>query len=259
MASSLRDEIARRYFETTAVRGSRGRQTTRAYYDAVGKQLAPRLRPWLPADRTARCVELAAGCGEALYILEKEGFHNLVGVELCADELEQVRPHVRVELVYANAVDYLTGCQTHSVDFVLALNFLEHLPKDTLLALLTEVARVLRPGGTMVAMVPNAVSPLGGLTRHWDMTHEWAFTPNNFYQLAALAGFDHRVDFREWGPAPHGIVSGIRYLLWQGVRALIAFRLLIEVASTKGGIYTMDMLVRMHAPQEEMVARPRRP
>jgi hypothetical protein len=157
------------------------------------------------------------------------------------------RAHVKGELVTADVLDYLKQCESQSVDFITALNFLEHLSKDTLLATLREISRVLRARGTLVAMVPNAISPFGGLTRHWDFTHEWAFTPNNFRQLAALVNLDSQVEFRECGPVAHGLLSGVRYFLWQGVRAAIAAWFLIEVADTKGGVYTMDMLVRLRA------------
>jgi hypothetical protein len=40
----------------------------------------------------------------------------------------------------------------------------------------------------------------------------------------------------------------MRYVLWQMIRAAIATRLLIEVADAKGGVYTMDMLVRLRTP-----------
>jgi hypothetical protein len=99
-------------------------------------------------------------------------------------------------------------------------------------------------------MVPNAISPFGTLTRHWDITHEWAFTPNNFRQLAELTNFDPEMEFRECGPVVHGLTSAIRYILWQGIRLAIATRFLVEVADTKGGIYTMDMLVRLRVPTE---------
>jgi SAM-dependent methyltransferase len=166
-------------------------------------------------------------------------------VNLCQEELDQARPYVRGQLIHTDALDYLRQSQSASVDFVSALNFLEHLSKDALLTILNETRRVLRPGGTLVAMVPNAISPFGGLTRHWDMTHEWAFVPNNFQQLAALTGFDPDVEFRECGPVVHGLFSAVRYLLWQIIRAGIATYFLIEVGSPKGGIYTMDMLVRL--------------
>jgi hypothetical protein len=94
-------------------------------------------------------------------------------------------------------------------------------------------------------MVPNAISPFSGTTRYWDITHEWAFSTNNFRQLAALVGFEPEVEFRECGPVPHGVVSGIRFLLWRVIRLGIAGWLLVELADHKGGVYTMDMLVRL--------------
>jgi len=183
-----------------------------------------------------------------LFLLERQGFRHTAGVDLCEEELAQARPYVRGQLTHADVVEYLRQSKSASVDFVTALNFLEHLSKDTLLTVVNEIRRVLRPGGTLVAMVPNAISPFGGLTRHWDITHEWAFVPNNFCQLAALTGFNSNVEFRECGPVVHGVFSAIRYLLWQVIRAGIAAWFLIELGHPKDGIYTMDMLVRLRAP-----------
>ncbi len=185
-----------------------------------------------------------------LYLLERAGFRNTAGVDLCEEELAEARPFVRSSLLHADVLEHLNSLESNSQDFITALNFLEHLSKDQLLAVLKGCRRVLRPGGTLVAMVPNAVSPFGSLTRHWDITHEWAFTTNNFRQLAALIGFDGDVEFRECGPRVHGLISGVRYLLWQLIRVGIATRFLIELGTTKDGIYTMDMLVRLRVSEK---------
>jgi SAM-dependent methyltransferase len=185
-----------------------------------------------------------------LFALQQQGFCQTAGVDLCAEELNEAAHFVHSELVESDVLEFLRLAPDASFDFIAALNILEHLSKDQLASVLREARRALAPGGTLVAMVPNAISPLGTLTRHWDITHEWAFTPNNFRQLAAAVGFDPRVDFLECGPRPHGVVSAIRWTLWQAVRAGIALRFLIEVADRKEGIYTMDMLVRLHASKE---------
>jgi SAM-dependent methyltransferase len=245
---SLREGITRAYWHTTA---ARSHVSSRKFYEDAAVYWKQRLGLWLPSSHDAVCLDLACGCGEVLYLLEREGFRHVAGVDLCQEELDQARPFVRGELICDDILHYLESTRSHSIDSITALNILEHLPKDVLGAVLREVRRVLRPGGTLVAMVPNAISPFGNLTRHWDITHEWAFTPNNFRQLAALTGFSPKIEFRECGPVPHGIKSGIRYLLWQILRAGIAAWFLIEVADRKGGVYTMDMMVRMHVPEKE--------
>jgi SAM-dependent methyltransferase len=242
---SLRDEITQHYYRTTS---SRGHHRTREYYELAAALLKRRLGPWTPLVKEARCLDLACGCGEMLYCLEREGIKNTAGVDLCREEIDEGRLFVRGDLVHSDVLEYLRHTDSKSLDFVTAFNFLEHLPKDYLRNVLLETRRVLRPGGTLVGMVPNAISPFGGITRYWDITHEWAFSPNNFCQLAALTDFDPTVEFRECGPVPHGPISGIRYLIWQLIRLGIAGWLLVELADRKGSVYTMDMLVRLRAP-----------
>ncbi len=246
MIASVHESITQAYWETTA---SRGHASTRNFYERAANQCRLRLAPWLPANRQSVCLDIACGCGEVVYLLEREGFSEITGVDLCQEELDQARPFVRGELVCEDILQYLAHTPSRSVDYITALNILEHLPKDVLGAVLRESRRVLRPGGTLVAMVPNAISPFGNLTRHWDITHEWAFTPNNFRQLAALTGFSPEIEFRECGPVPHGVKSGLRYLLWQMLRAGIAAWFLIELADRKGGVYTMDMMVRLQVEE----------
>jgi 2-polyprenyl-3-methyl-5-hydroxy-6-metoxy-1,4-benzoquinol methylase len=243
----LTDHVVDAYYKTTAERGHHGSQ---GHYESSAQGLMRSLRPWLPHNHDARCLDLACGCGELIYLLEQVGFSNTAGVDLCKEELEEAGRYVRGSLAHADVLLHLNTLEPTSLDLLTALNVLEHLSKDKLYAVLKECRRVLRPGGTLVAMVPNAISPFGGLTRHWDITHEWAFTPNNFRQLAALIGFDHEVEFRECGPRVHGLVSAIRYALWQVVRGVIATRFMIEVGTTKDGIYSMDMLVRLRVPSK---------
>jgi SAM-dependent methyltransferase len=190
-------------------------------------------------------LDLGCGCGEFLYLLESRGYTDLHGVDLCKEEVEFANQYCRANVQHGEVLDYLKKCPDNSFGAVSALNLLEHLEDDILLALLPEVRRVLRPGGVLLAMVPNAISPFSGTTRYWDITHRRAFTANNFRQLAALTGFRPNVEVRECGPFPHGAKSGIRYAMWQVLRLLVAAWFIVEVADAKGGVYTMDMIVRL--------------
>lgn len=238
---SLRRQVTERYFETTASRSFVGDDH---HYNEASRQLRHRLRGWLPDDRSGRVLDIGCGCGELLYLLEAEGFRDTVGVDLSREQLARASEFVGSGLHLRDAHAFLKEQPAGSFDAIIALNFLEHLPDEQLLGIMTESRRCLREGGVLIGMVPNGVSNFGSLTRYWDITHTRAFTPNSLRQLASLTGYSG-TEFRELGPIPHGARSVVRWLLWKVTRALIAFRLLVELGSTKDGVYTMDMLVRM--------------
>ena len=172
------------------------------------------------------------------------GAATVVGVNLSQDEIDFAKPNVKATFVRQDILEYLSQCPAESVDAIFALNILEHLTKDDLVAVLDHSRRVLKKGGQLIAMVPNATSSYGMMTRYWDITHLQAFTPSSVRQLMRLSGFSS-VEFREWGPRVHGVVSFCRYLLWQTIRVGISLRLMIETGSAKGKIYTADMLFRL--------------
>ncbi len=68
-----------------------------------------------------------------------------------------------------------------SVDLVLALELIEHVPEPA--TVLREIARVLRPGGTVILSVPSTVP------RHDDHDY-WRFTAQGLEKLGS-ASFDH--------------------------------------------------------------------
>ena len=239
-AVSTQERVVRSYYETTSSRSV----IDPAALDAGMRALGRLLGDW-GAQKGEVVVELGSGQGDGCAFALWRGAASATGINLSAGENEAARALVP-EATFLDA-DLVTGLRTFgdgSVDRIMALNILEHIDRQTLAATLEEAARVLRPDGCLVAMTPNAGSPWGAMTRYWDITHEIAYTPSAFRQIGLLCGFS-RFDFRECGPRPHGVVSSIRYVLWQMIRLGIKFRLLVEMASTKGGIYTADMLTRM--------------
>jgi SAM-dependent methyltransferase len=236
--ASVQGRVARQYFETTSAAGVASDD-----FRATTAGLRRGLGPWLDVAGR-RVVDLGCGTGGLCWLARAGGAAHVVGVNLSQGEIDFARPRVDAELVCQDILDYLRGCPDESVDVVFALNILEHLEKETLVAVLEQARRCLVPGGVLVAMVPNATSPFGGMTRYWDITHCTAFTPSSVVQLMRLCGFA-RAEFREWGPVPHGIVSGLRYAAWQLIRAGTRLRLMIETGGDKGRVYTADMLFRL--------------
>ena len=123
---------------------------------------------------------------------------------------------------------------------VTATDVLEHLAKDEVLEALDAVMAALRPGGVLVARVPNAVSPLGGHIRYGDFTHETWYTARSVRQLAAAAGFTS-VEVRACPPVVHGLRSGARAAAWKPVSGLFKLALAAETGAVRGHVVTQNL------------------
>lgn len=246
-SNKAHDLVVRNYFETTSAVGSASSEQA---FAASRLSLSRRLGRWMDVSGKV-VVDLGSGTGELCALALEKGAANVTGVNLSEGEVAFARQRVAANFVVDDIGHYLATLPDQSVDRIFALNILEHLDKDTLVSVLQHAQRVLTPGGTLVGMVPNATSPFGTMTRYWDITHFNAFTPSSLRQLARLVGFAPVVEFRECGPVPHGVFSGLRFMLWQVIRTLIFSYFMIELASSKGGIYTADMMVRFAKTQAD--------
>jgi SAM-dependent methyltransferase len=96
---------------------------------------------WAPLlERSPVRVELGCGASKTSPLAVGIDLRELPGVDLVGD-----------------AVEVLRSCPSGRVDEIHSEHFLEHLSDPS--ALLTEAARVLRPGGTLVAVVPHFSNP----------------------------------------------------------------------------------------------------
>lgn len=239
-APTTQERVIDQYFETTSSRTAFTEEMKANAIATFGRLLGD----WGTQSGEVM-VDLGSGMGEGCLFALSRGAASATGINLSGGENALARERVPgATFLDTDLVSGLKSLADNSVDRIMALNILEHIDKQTLATVLEQAARVLKPTGYLVAMTPNAGSPFGSMTRYWDITHEIAYTPSAFRQIGLLCGFK-RFDFRECGPRPHGVVSTIRYVLWQMIRLSIKFRLLVEMASTKGGIYTADMLTRM--------------
>lgn len=140
------------------------------------------LAHYLPYFRgaTLPVVELACGRGEFLGLLREAGL-SAEGIDLD----EGMAELARAEGHTVQLADALTGLQSRADDSaggIFSAHFVEHLQPDALEAVIVESARVLAPGGVLIAVTPNAgcLSVLGH--DFWrDPTHV------RFYEKRLLA------------------------------------------------------------------------
>jgi len=127
---------------------------------------------------------------------------------------------------------------------VFSLDVLEHLSKDSLLALVTAVYCTLKPGGRFVVHVPNGEAIFSGRIVYGDLTHQTAFTQTSMAQLLTICGFE-KIRCFEDQPIIHGPVSLVRNLAWRVIR--LGFKLIALVETGSGNLLLSQNLTAIAA------------
>jgi SAM-dependent methyltransferase len=162
------------------------------YYDWMGhdpERARGGLRHYLPWFPRGPVLELACGRGEFLGLLREAGVDG-EGIDVDEGMVAAARAAGH-DVQQADALSGLAGRPDASVQGVFCAHFVEHLAPDELTAVLADAARVLAPGGHLVAATPNAacLSVLGH--DFWrDPTHVRPYDPQLLAFLCAAAGLE---------------------------------------------------------------------
>lgn len=100
-----------------------------------------------------RVADVACGTGYGSAIMADAGAASVVGVDIDAPTIMYAREHYGAGALYRVAQADCTGLASGSVDLVASFETLEHVGSD--IACIGEFARILSPGGTLIASVPN--------------------------------------------------------------------------------------------------------
>ena len=215
-----------------------------AEFDAVHRR---HLRGWLPADLEAPVLDLGCGDGHLLAFLSRLGHRQLIGIDRSAAQVERSRQRVPgAEIVLGDGLDLLREREA-SFGAIVCIDVLEHLTRDELVDTLPRIARALRPGGSLIARVPNADSPFCDAIRYGDLTHEIAFSTAALLHLFRVSGLE-RAEFRECDPVPKSAKGAVRAFAWRFLRQLVRIWNLVETGSAGPGVYTRVMLARGRRP-----------
>lgn len=127
------------------------------------------------------------GCGDLWHTANLPGVTRHIGVDIWLGQLklaEEKRPVIGWEPICMDALAYAQGCQEHYVDAVLAIDIIEHLPKDEGLELLDQIEWVAKK--LVVCWAPLGMLERGpynpDLTENPYQVHLWGPEPEIFIE-----------------------------------------------------------------------------
>jgi ubiquinone/menaquinone biosynthesis C-methylase UbiE len=135
--------------------------------------------------RPDRDVVLDIACGLGEFSRHIQARHR-IGIDINPETAHLLPPDVEFHL---GPADQMTGIPDASVDVCFSSNFLEHLPNKSVVdRVLAEILRVLKPGGTYVALQPNIRFCYD---QYWDFyDHHTALSDRSCYEAFVQAGFE---------------------------------------------------------------------
>ena len=144
-----------------------------------------------PTSTDAAILEIGPGYGAMLDLLCSEHkYTNVHGVDVSPEVVRACNQVVPNSTDLTDDTTAFLCSRAGSYDLILMLHVLEHVPKPEAMALLMAVRGALRPGGKLVAEVPNIAHPLtGGYHRYHDFTHTVGFTDQSLNFVLRAAGF----------------------------------------------------------------------
>jgi O-antigen chain-terminating methyltransferase len=165
-------------------------------------------------------IDIGCGRGELLEILQEDGF-EAIGVDSNDTQLEVARLH-GLAVIQAEAVVYIRALKDQSVLAIAGIHIVEHIPFVELMALMREVARVLKKGGVAIFETPNPRNLIvGATTFHFDPTHIRPLPAEVLELVLETVGFNeierrvlHPSETLEYMVANHGLDRHVATLLF---------------------------------------------
>ncbi len=232
---------------------------------------------WIDAKPGQVILDCGSGYGFVLRVLLELTTSDIVGLEYQQERVDETRAFLgenpRLTLVQGDAT--ALPFADAAFDHIVCSEVLEHIPEDA--AAMQELARVLKPGGTLVVTVPAADFPAGWDPPNWVLRrighslrgerpwsgiwygHLRLYTRPSLTALAAGAGLDVQETrgLSHWVPPfAHLLLYGIGKPLLQSGLVPARFRKQVDrqgdVAGEPTGLAAavMRVLNRIDAPND---------
>lgn len=128
-------------------------------------------------------LEIGFGNGDFLTFSKRQEW-KVIGTEMIPELVVAARDAG----FQAYDASHLSKFDAASLDLVMAMDVLEHIPADDIVPFIREIMRILRPGGVLLSHFPNGDSPFGLLYQNGDATHLNAIGTGKARYYARMVG-----------------------------------------------------------------------
>lgn len=143
----------------------------------------------LPKDRACSILDIGCGLGQTLAAVKGLGYRNVHGVDISREAVEACANIGIDSEKIADIIDYCDHAAAEH-DLVLMSHVLEHIEKPSIIGTLAHIRKhLMKPGASLMVMVPNAQSNTGAYWAYEDFTHTTLFTSGSLYYVLKSAGF----------------------------------------------------------------------
>lgn len=169
---------------------------------------------FLPADKTARILDIGCGLGHFLAYIKSSNYSNFLGVDISEEQVNYCKKHVTRKVQLINNLNIFLKDNKNSFDLILMNDVIEHIGKEEIIDTLSFVLASLKKNGVLIVRTVNLKNRWGAAVRYMDFTHTAGFTEESIRQVMLTAGFKNVSLVSEIHPV-HNIKSFIRvFLKW---------------------------------------------
>jgi O-antigen chain-terminating methyltransferase len=171
------------------------------------EEILDRLKVYLPFIEQAKVgrdespiLDVGCGRGEWLELLQRSGY-TAKGLDINKVMVEQCRSK-GFEVIEADVMVYVQSLPDSSLGMVTGFHIIEHLTFPTLMKFISEVVRILKPGGLAIFETPNPQNVLvGSCNFYLDPTHRNPL-PSSMIKFILEAQGLHQVKIMNLHPYP---------------------------------------------------------
>ncbi len=195
-------------------------------------------------SRSTRILEVGPGHGELLDLLKDLPHLSLKAFEVC-EPFAKVLEERGYEVTTGKKLpEYLGELGPSSVDLLVMIDVLEHIPREEAFHILEGLRKVLSPGGKILLQTPNVSGLFGYSTFAADPTHCFPLNEVSLRTLLEAAGFED-IQLSEMA-LPRSPANALRSFLRKGVFAVV--RLITRiVGGTPVQILTHNLIAEARA------------